>query len=382
VFEALMGQIYIVRTGSGYFYTGSIIVIAMTLILLAYLLRKGERGAFWVFLVSLIAWTYVEVYIAVSGVRMVTPLMLMGGLWVSPVVPAVFRGVTDGALPVLLAYLFAKSLYMRNYRNVLLVLAFLVFYLGVEAAFEAVGAAAGVLHPSLLLLGVPVWNAAYSVRWIFRPSSVGTLLLMTVVGLAIVAWRRNGPFWKFTTYYFLYLVIYTAYASLSSQQLGFKRWAGVLMPFVGFDPATLSLAWLSPVEAALRLALINYGIPVVMSFYPLVIPVCLVVPADFFRAVIAYVFDVTIEVAGIYLPFLAIPVALGVVELPEEEVSKASMVAHALALTALTLGPLAMGVWLSSTALSFASGFVRGIIAGIIPIIIALAVAAALKKWK
>ncbi len=42
------------------------------------------------------------------------------------------------------AYLFAKSLYMRNYRNVLLVLAFLVFYFGVEAAFEAVGAAAGV----------------------------------------------------------------------------------------------------------------------------------------------------------------------------------------------------------------------------------------------
>ncbi len=217
---------------------------------------------------------------------------------------------------------------------------------------------------------------------------------MTVVGLAIVAWRRNEPFWKFTTYYFLYLVIYTAYASLSSQQLGFKRWAGVLMPFVEFDPATLSLAWLSPVEAALRLALLNYtsrgrsgrtpsrveaalrlallnyGMPVVMSFYPLVIPVCLVVPADFFRAVIAYVFDVTIEVAGIYLPFLAMPVALGLVELPEE-VSKASMVAHALALTALTLGPLAMGVWLSSTALSLASGLVRGIIASIIPIIIA-----------
>ena len=361
MFDVLASLIYIVRTANGYFYTGAIVVVALTIILLAHVIkRRGDRGAFWVFLLSLVSWSLSEVYWVVSGGRLVTPVQLMGGVVVSELVPALLRGVTDGALPVLLAYLFATNLYYGRLKGVAGVLGFMVLYLFVEGFFETVGARIGVLHPAMLLLGVPVWNATYSVRWVFNPLSVGGLSLMTLLGLAITAWRRSYSLWKLTSHYFLYLVIYTSYASLMGQLVGFKRWVGVPLLSVGSDLAGMSLAILDPAQALLRLMWVSYGLPVVISIYPLVVPVFLMVPANASSALLGYFFDVTIEVAGVYLPFLAVPVALRLVEIPKDEVTKKNALPHIILLLALTATPLIVGVWLSSMAPQFLSSFTQG----------------------
>ncbi|MEM2047181.1 MAG: hypothetical protein QXW47_02670 [Candidatus Jordarchaeales archaeon] len=376
MFEVLASLVYIVRTANGYFYTGAIVVVALTVLLLAHAVRMGDKGALWVFLLSLVSWSLSEVYWVVSGGRLVTPVQLMGGITVSELVPALLRGVTDGALPVLLAYLFAVNLYHGRFRGVAGVLGFMALYLFVEGFFETLGARMGILHPAMLLLGVPVWNATYSVRWVFNPSSVGGLLSMTALGLAITAWRRSYSLWRLTSHYFVYLVIYTSYASLMGQLVGFKRWVGVPLLSVGFDPASMTLTILDPAQALLRLVWVSYGLPVVISIYPLVVPVFLMVPANLTSAGLGYFFDVTIEVAGVYLPFLAVPVALKLVELPKKEATKMEALPHMVLLLALTVTPLAIGVWLSSRTPQFLPSFAQGATGFLAFLLIGLAVLA------
>ncbi|MEM1658251.1 MAG: hypothetical protein QXK94_04370 [Candidatus Jordarchaeales archaeon] len=360
--DLLSNLVYIVRTANGYFYTGAIIVVALTVLLLVHVVRKGYRGALWVFLLSLVSWSLSEVYWVVSGGRLVTPVQLMGGVVVPELVPALLRGVTDGALPVLLAYLFAVNLHEKRFRWVAGVLGFMVLYLFIEGFFETIGARIGVLHPAMILLGVPVWNATYSVRWVFNPLSVGGLLSMTVLGLAVTAWRRSYLLWKVTSHYFVYLVIYTTYASLMGQLVGFKRWVGVPLPFIGFNPASMAISTLDPLQSLLRLAWVSYGLPTIFSVYPLAFPVLLVVPANIYGAFLGYFFDVTIEVAGVYLPFIAFPVMLGLVELPGKEVARSAALPHTAILLSLTAVPLVLGVWLSSKAPHFPSSFAQGAI--------------------
>lgn len=382
MFDVLPSLIYIVRTANGYFYTGAIVVVALTVLLLFHVARRGYKGALWVFVVSLVSWTLSEVYWVVSGGRLVTPVQLMGGVVVPEIVPAILRGVTDGALPVLLAYLFAVNLYQNRFRGVAGVLGFMALYLFIEGFFEAVGARMGVLHPAMILLGVPVWNATYSVRWVFNPLSVGGLLSMTVLGLAVTALRRSYSLWKFTSHYFVYLVIYTAYASLMGQLVGFKRWVGVPLPFIGFDPAAMVLSQLDPLQTLLRLAWVGYGLPIIFSVYPLAFPVLLVVPANVYSACLGYFFDVTIEVAGVYLPFLAFPVVLGLVELPGEEVTKTAALPHIALLLVLTVAPLATGVWFSLRAPNFLPSFAQGAIGFLAFLVVGLVVLVAAKALR
>lgn len=356
--ELLAGQIYIVRTINGFFYTGSIIVVVLTALLLLYVVRRGDMGALWVFVFSSVSWILGEVYWVSYGGRLVTPVELMGGIVVSPIIPAVLRGVTDGALPVLLAYLFAGSVFSKRFKGVVGVLGFLVLYIFIEGFFETLGVKAGVLHPMTAMLGVPVWNASYSVRWLFNPLAVGGFLALTLIGL-LLTFRRSRAFWNFALYYFSYLVIYTSYASLMGQLVGFKRWAGVPLISLGFNPETMSLSVLDPLNAVLRLVWISYGLPAIVSVYPFTIPICLIVPADPFRAGIAYFFDVTIEVAGIYLPFIAIPATLGLTPV-FEGVSKRSAYAHGITLATLTIAPLTLAVWFSLGSLNFLVRFIQG----------------------
>lgn len=360
----LTNQMYIVRTSNGYFYTGALMVVAMTFALLAYLLRRGEKGAAWVFLMAAVAWTTVEVYIALSGIRAVNPLMLMGGVWLPTWVPAVIRGITDGALPALLGYLFARTLKLRNYIAVLLILLFTLAFLGIERGVESIGVAAGLLHPSIGLLGVPVWNSTYSIRWIFNPVSVGGLFIMTLIGLAVLAHVNGRGFWVFTTHYFLYIVYYAACFTLIPQQFGFRRWVGTPIPLMGFDPASMTLTLLDPAQALIRLLWVGYGLPVAISLYHTAIPILTLLPADLFRACITYLFDITIEIAGVYIPYLTIPVALRLVEKPENGTSTTNFALHATTLLLLTLGPIIMALWISMSSINFLPNLLEGIATG------------------
>ncbi|MBS7288120.1 MAG: hypothetical protein KIH01_05100 [Candidatus Freyarchaeota archaeon] len=370
----LANQMCIVRTSNGYFYTGALVVVAVTFALLAYLLRRGEKGAAWVFLMAAVAWTTVEVYIALSGIRTVNPLMLMGGVWLPTWVPAVIRGITDGALPSFLGYLFARTLKLRNYTAVLLILLFTLAFLGIERGVESIGVAAGIIHSSIGLLGVPVWNSTYSIRWIFNPVSVGGLLVMTLIGLAILARINGRGFWVFTTHYFLYIVYYAVCFTLIPQQIGFRRWVGTPIPLTGFDPASMTLTILDPTQALVRALWVGYGLPVVISLYHTAIPILTLLPADPFKACITYLFDVTIEIAGVYIPYLTIPVALKLVEKPEDGVSTTSFTAHATTLLSLTIGPILMALWLSAHSINFLSNFAEGIITGPVSILTGVAV--------
>ncbi|MEM1658250.1 MAG: hypothetical protein QXK94_04365 [Candidatus Jordarchaeales archaeon] len=363
-YQVLSNQMYIVRTSNGYFYTGSLVVIAITFALLAYLLRKGELGAAWVFLMSAVAWTTVEVYIALSGIRAVNPLMLMGGVWLPTWLPAVMRGITDGALPALLGYIFARFLKLRKRAALLLVLLFTPFFLAIERGVESIGVVAGVLHPSIGLLGIPVWNSTYSLRWIFNPVSVGGLLIMTAIGLAILARVNGRGFWIFTTHYFLYIAYYALCFTLIPQQFGFRRWVGVPIPFAGFDFASASITLLDPVQSLVRSLWVSYGLPLVIPFYHTALPVLVVFPADLYKACITYLFDVTIEIAGVYIPYLTIPVALGFVEKPENGFSKASTLVHAAVLLSLTVGPLATALCISAPSIDFLPNLLSGIATG------------------
>lgn len=360
----LSNQMYVVRTSNGYFYTGALVVIAITFILLAYLLRKGELGAAWVFLMSAVAWTTVEVYIALSGIRTVNPLMLMGGVWLPTWLPAVMRGITDGALPALLGYIFARFVKQRRQAASLLVILFTPLFLAIERGVESIGVAAGVLHPSMGLLGIPVWNSTYSLRWIFNPVSVGGLLIMTAIGLAILARVNGRGFWVFTTHYFLYIAYYALCFTLIPQQFDFRRWVGVPVPFAGFDFASASITLLDPVQSLTRSLWVAYGLPLVIPFYHTAFPVLVVFPADFSKACITYLFDVTIEIAGVYIPYLTIPVALGLVEKPENGFSRASTLIHAAVLLSLTAGPLAMALCVSAPSIDFLPNLVSGIAVG------------------
>ncbi len=359
MFELLAGQTYIVRTINGYFYTGSIIVAILAVALLFYVAKKGDMGALWVFVFSSVSWILSEVYWISYGGRLVTPVELMGGIIVSPIVAAVLRGITDGALPVLLAYLFAENVFQRRFRGMVGVLGFLVIYIFIEGFFETLGVKAGMLHPMIAMLGVPVWNASYSVRWLFNPLAVGGFLALTLIGL-ILTFKNSRAFWNFTLYYFLYLVIYTSYASFMGQLVGFKRWVGVPLIFVGFNPEVMTLSILNLAQAIIRLVWINYGLPVIISVYPFTIPICLIVPADPFRAGIAYFFDATIEVAGIYLPFIALPATLELTP-TLDNVSMRSAIAHGTALATLTIAPLSMAVWLSLGSFNFLACFIQGV---------------------
>ncbi len=370
----LANQMCIVRTSNGYFYTGALMVVAMTFILLTYLLKKGEKGAAWVFLMAAVAWTTVEVYIALSGIRTVNPLMLMGGVWLPTWVPAVIRGITDGALPSLLGYLFAKKLKLRNYAAALSILLFTLVFLGVERGVESIGVAASILHPSIGLLGIPVWNSTYSIRWIFNPVSVGGLLVMTFVGLALLAWINGRGFWVFTTHYFLYIVYYALCFSLIPQQFGFRRWVGAPLFFAGFDPASMSLTFLDPAQALVRSLWVGYGLPIVISFYHTAIPVLVMLPADPFRACITYLFDTTIEIAGVYIPYLTIPVALKLVEKTENGVSTTNLMVHAAILLSFTIGPILMALWISASSINFIANFAEGIVTGPVSLLAGLIV--------
>ncbi|MBS7246752.1 MAG: hypothetical protein QXW47_02665 [Candidatus Jordarchaeales archaeon] len=372
----LANQMCIVRTSNGYFYTGALIVVAMTFVLLAYLLRKGERGAAWVFLMASIAWTTVEVYIALSGIRAVNPLMLMGGVWLPTWVPAVIRGITDGALPALLGYLFARTLNLKNYTASLLILLFTLAFLGIERSVESIGVAAGVLHPSMGLLGIPVWNSTYSIRWIFNPVSVGGLLVMTLIGLALLMRINGRGFWVFTTHYFLYIVYYALCFILIPQQFGFRRWVGVPLPFAGFDPEIMSITLLDPAQSLIRSLWLGYGLPIIIPFYHTAIPILVLFPADLFGASVTYLFDATIEIAGVYIPYLTIPVALRLVEKPENGTSTISLMLHATILLSLTVGPITMALWLSASSMNFLPNLLEGAATGPVSLLVGVAVLA------
>ncbi|MEM1798432.1 MAG: hypothetical protein QXX87_04335, partial [Candidatus Jordarchaeales archaeon] len=137
---------------------------------------------------------------------------------------------------------------------------------------------------------------------------------------------------------------------------------GVPMPFIGLNPASKEISTQDPLQSLLRLAWVSYGLPTIFSVYPLAFPVLLVVPANIYGAFLGYFFDVTIEVAGVYLPFIAFPVMLGLVELPGKEVARSAALPHTAILLSLTAVPLVLGVWLSSKAPHFPSSFAQGAI--------------------
>jgi hypothetical protein len=92
-------------------------------------------------------------------------------------------------------------------------------------------------------------------------------------------------------------------------------------------------------------------------------------PASFGGAATAYLFDILIEVAGIYIPFLTIPFILKLVKLPENgEVEVSSRQGWlSLFFFILALVPiLVVAVWLSSLSNNFLGGFVQGLFNGVV----------------
>gem|GEM_PF-6264417 len=128
-----------------------------------------------------------EVYIAVSSIRVVNPLM--GGVWISPLIPAVFRGRLTGAagppgIPLREKRVFEELQGHPSNPSVHCVLPWL------ERGFESVSIAAGVLHPVVGLLGCRCGTPPNSIRRIFS-STVSWLLTMTMTGLVVLALMRS-----------------------------------------------------------------------------------------------------------------------------------------------------------------------------------------------
>jgi hypothetical protein len=358
---------------NGGFYTGEIVTTILSIIIVAYFLRKGDRNVLWVFLFGCGAWISAEISLAASGDRSLTITMqLLGGINVGFPVPSILMGIVEGAVPALLAYLFAKFLYTREYKKAVLPLLFVIFYLFQEGVLGRINSLD--IPSGLYLSGYPIWNSVLSIRWYFRPSGVGTVLMMTLVGvvaLAMVITRRSAH-WKFTAYYFLGLVFYVAWAAWTSQAWGYTRFVAVPLISWSAGPSAVLLQYILIMNGAPWLPVAFpywYLVPGVTTYYWL--------PATFESAAISYLYDILIEVGGIYIPFLTIPLILRLVKLPENGEAEASRRQGWLSLLFLSVALvpiLIVAVWLSSLANNFLGGFVQGLLSGILVIAIGIIV--------
>ncbi len=366
--DKFFNQLYSIRVMNGGFYTGEVITTILAIIIVAYFLKKGDRNAFWVFLFGCGAWIFAEILLAASGERALTATMqLLGGINVGFPVAPILMGIVEGAVPALLAYIFAKFLYTGEYKKAALPLLFIVFYLFQESVLGKISAS-GV--PSwFYLTGLPVWNSVLSIRWYFRPAGVGAVLMMTLIGivaLAMISTRRPAH-WKFTIYYYLGLAFYIAWVTWSAQSWGYTRFVAI--------PVILGDTWAAGLNAVLlQYILITSGAPWIPLMFPywFLIPGLTTfwwLPASFGGAATAYLFDILIEVAGIYIPFLAIPFKLKLVKLPENgevEVSSRQGWLSLLFFFIVLVPILIVAVWMSSLSNNFLTGFTQGLFNGII----------------
>ncbi|MEM3149299.1 MAG: hypothetical protein QXQ21_10415, partial [Candidatus Jordarchaeales archaeon] len=121
---------------------------------------------------------------------------------------------------------------------------------------------------------------------------------------------------------------------------------------------------------------LGYGVPIIIPFYHTAIPILVLFPADLFGASVTYLFDATIEIAGVYIPYLTIPVALRLVEKPENGTSTISLMLHATILLSLTVGPITMALWLSASSMNFLPNLLEGAATGPVSLLVGVAVLA------
>ena len=369
--DKFLNQLYSIRIMNGGFYTGEVITTILAIIIVAYFFRKGDRNAFWVFLFGCGAWIFTEITIAAKGERALTATMqLLGGISVGFPVAPILMGIVEGAVPALLAYIFAKYIYTKEYKKALLPLLFIIFYLFMEHVLGIIASQGIPFWVSLT--GVPVWNSVLSIRWYFRPSGVGAVLMMTLIGivaLALVKTQRPAH-WKFTAIYYVGLAFYVSWATWTSQFWGYARFVAI--------PVILGDTWAAgPSAVLLQYILITSGAPWIPLMFPywFLIPGMTTwwwLPASFGGAATSYLFDILIEVAGIYIPFLTIPFILKLVKLPEEGEKVLtgqgwlSLVFFFVALVPI----LIVALWLSSLSNNFLGGLVQGLLNGILVMVV------------
>lgn len=243
-----MVDIWMIRSGAfGWDSTTKLILTLVAIAICLYDWKKNKRKDYiWVFIVGTVIWATVEMVQNLSGMR-VMPTHVLFGLELPVWAGAILQGTSEGAYVAVIGLFVADRFFLKENRK------------------EGLVGFAIILLPSAIHLmaeGIQPIGTPTSQRLMFTPTSfifLGAMILISVIWLV----RTNSEFRRRGIYMYVGMVI-LAIVFTVFEVVGGARWIGI-GPFA------------SPV------------------------------PADMLISIGALSYDVFIEIAAAYVPFLVIP---------------------------------------------------------------------------
>ncbi|MFB0562344.1 MAG: hypothetical protein ACETWM_14160 [Candidatus Lokiarchaeia archaeon] len=362
--DSFFNQLYMILMTNGGFFTGELIIGIAGIIIVAYYLKKGDRNPFYLFVFGLVIYIVIEIGGAATGIREINPgIQLLGGITIGS--PSLLLAFREGATSTVLAYLFARFAFRKEYKKAVLPLLAIILLLFNDQVLMFI-ASGGI--PSFLNVFGPLgdlyskffWNTAVSVRSLYRPDSVGAFIAMNILGFVALAVlnSRRSKYWKFVALHFSAFAFYIFWFAWSFQLWGWRRY--VAFPVI--DPSI----WMAGGYAVFfTYWWIVSGLP----WIPWLVNYWLF-PSSFGGAAFSYAFDVLVESAGGRICLLTVPILLGIVKVPEleEETGKVSSTQGWLSASWLFIWvvPTALiAIWLSSLSENFLAMFTVGLSYGV-----------------
>ncbi len=260
--------IFMIRGGEfGFEFTTKLLLTLIAILLVLYDWKKNDRKDYlWVFLTGTIIWATVELVLQIAGIR-VMPTHELFGIEIPRFIGVIFQGSSEGAYVAVVGLFVADRIFIDKTKNVK------------EGLIGIVAIMLGMPLIGLLREGIQIPDVGNplipSRREMFTP--VSTIFIAIFLIFAVV-WilKTNPELRRRAIYMFLGMVILATCFTLL-EWVGGTRWIEV-----GADPVWTRAP-----------ALVEFG---------------------------ALAYDAIIEIAALYIPFLAIPCVLGVIR-AEDRVS-------------------------------------------------------------
>lgn len=253
-----MVDIWMIRSGAfGWDSTTKLILTLVAIAICLYDWKRNDRKDYiWVFITGAIIWGGIELVQNLSGMR-VMPSHVLFGVELPVWAGAILQGTSEGAYVAVIGLFVADRFFLKeNFKEGVVGLAIMVVPSSLRLMFVGIQPYG---------IGIPS-----SERLMFTP--IASIVLAIMV-LSSVVWlvKTNATFRRRGIYMYIGMVI-LAVSFTTFEVLGGARWIGV-------GPASS------------------------------------IVPADVVISVGALSYDIFIEIAGAYVPFLVIPCVLGLIKL-------------------------------------------------------------------
>ncbi len=257
-----MTNIWMIRGGEfGYEFTTKILLTLIAILIVVYDWKKNKRKDYlWVFLTGALIWASVEWLLQSTGTRSM-PIQELFGIDIPRFLGVIFQGTSEGAYVAVVGLFVADRFFMqqtKNWKEGAVGIGIMVFLPLLRFARE------GIQNPQVGLEDIPSRRLMFDL--------IGTIFIAIIVILSVV-WilRTNPEFRRRAIYMFLGMVLLAVCFTIM-EWIGGTRW--IEMGPVGgpWDRAT---------------PLVEFG---------------------------ALAYDVVVEIAALYIQFLAIPCLLRLIK--------------------------------------------------------------------